>query len=142
MIWPWIIAQLLMVLYIRFASWHHAPAVNAMREYVPTPNPYEDPFHTYSFLQAATVTVIISLGLFAYETWIWCGVMAIVCGLWYSLLFDPWLNKGTYKNWDYLGDDSSFDRWFKKKFGKHAGQEKAIFIAVLILITNILKFIF
>lgn len=112
-----------------------------MREYVPTPNPYEDPFHTYSWLQAFVVALTISLGLLAYHSFPWCVVFGVLCALWYWLLFDPWLNKGTYKNWDYLGNDSTIDRWLKKRFGKNGGQIKAIIMVVLIVLINAVKIV-
>ena len=141
MILSWAISQLLMVLYIRFAAWHHAPAVNAMREYVPTPNPYEDPFHTNAWFQAAIVALCISLGLLSYHTFWWCIVSGVLSACYYWLLFDIWLNLGTYKNWDYLGQDATLDRLLKKIFGSRAGEWKAIILTALIVIINVLKFI-
>jgi hypothetical protein len=141
MTYSWIIAQVLMVLYIRFASWHHAPAVNAMREYVPTPNPYEDPFHTNSWFQAAIVALSLSLGLLSYQHWSWCIVFGFNCAFLYWLLFDIWINRGTHKTWNYLGHDPSLDRWLRKLFGTRAGEMKAIILVVLIIISNILRFI-
>lgn len=139
MTWPWIIAQVLMIVYIRFASWHHAPAVNAMRDYVPTPNPYEDPFHTYSWMQAAVVALCLSLGLLSYEHWAWCMMFGFLCAFWYWLLFDPWLNQGTFRKWYYLGLDSSIDRRLKKRFGKKAGKVKAAAMVFIIILINLLK---
>lgn len=141
MILSWIISQVLMILYIRMAAWHHAPAVNAMREYAPTPNPYEDPFHFWSFGQAVIVALCISLGLLSYQPWYWCAVMGLLCGCWYSLLFDPWISKGIHMNWDYLGNDPGIDRWLKRLFGKNAGQIKATILSAIIIVINVLRFI-
>jgi len=141
MILSWIISQVLMVLYIRFAAWHHSPAVNAMREYVPTPNPYEDPFHTYAWLQAAIVALCISLGLLSYDTIWWCIVSGVLSACYYWLLFDVWVNLGTHRSWDYLGKDPSLDRWLRRMFGSRAGEMKAVILVVLIIIINVLKFL-
>lgn len=141
MSWSWIISQVLMIVYIRFASWHHAPAVNAMREYVPTPNPYEDPFHAYSFLQAAVVALCIVLGLLSYQPIAWCIVSGLLSAFYYWLLFDIWLNLGTHKNWDYLGNDPTTDSQLKKWFGNNAGRCKAILLSALIVAINILRWI-
>jgi hypothetical protein len=140
MIWSWIISQVLMIIYIRFASWHHAPGVNAMREYVPTPNPYENPFHFWSWFQAAIVALSLSLGLISYQPLSWCIVMGVLCAVWYWLLFDPMLNLGTGKSWDYLGSGSTMDRWLKRRFGNNAGEYKAIIMLLLIILINVLKF--
>ena len=140
MIWSWIISQLLMIIYIRLASWHHAPAVKAMRDYIPTPNPYEDPFHFWSFGQGVVVSIIIAASMLSYQPWGWCIVSGVLCGLWYSLLFDPWLNKQIPgRNWNYLGNDPGIDRFLKRIFGKHAGEYKFVICGLLIVLINLLK---
>jgi hypothetical protein len=139
-IWPWIIAQVLMVLYVRFAAWHHTPAVNAMREYVPTPNPYEDPFHFWSWFQAALLSLALACGLLSYYEWFWCLSFGKLCVAWYWLLFDPWLNNGTGKDWDYLGSDAGLDGWLRRNFGKKAGKIKAAIMTLSIILINLLFF--
>lgn len=138
----WFIAQVLIILYTRFSSWHHAPAVNAMRHYVPTPNPYESPFHFWSFWQAFIVSAVISLSILNYYHWFWSLQTAMLCVCWYSLLFDIWLNKGTDKNWDYIGSSSYIDTWLKRKFGVNAGKKKAMMVALTIIKINIIALIF
>lgn len=141
MILSWIISQLLMILYIRLAAWHHAPAVNAMRDYVPSPNPYEDPFHTNAWIQAMIVALCIALGLLSYQPLLWCVVSGMLSAFYYWLLFDVWLNLGTYKSWDYLGNDATLDRWLRRLFSSRAGEMKAVILVIVIVIINILRFV-
>ena len=137
----WIISQLLMIIYALFSAWHHAPAVNAMREYAPTPNIYEDPFHFWSAGQVTIVAICISLGILSYHPLLWCIVSGFLSVAWYWLLFDIVLNKGTGKSWDYLGNDATLDRFLKKRFGKTGGEVKAVCLVVIILIVNVLRFV-
>lgn len=139
-LWSWIIAQLLMVLYIRFSSLHHAPAVNAMRNHVPQPNIYEDEFHFWSIFQAIVVALAISLGLLAYHNIWWCAANGFICAAWYWALFDPWLNKETGKDWDYIGEEAGTDRFLTKMFKDRAGEYKLVLCLLFIAIINAIRF--
>lgn len=137
----WILSQVVIIAYAIASALHHAPAVTAFREYVPTPNPYERPFHRWAGAQATVVAVSISLGLLSYQSLVWCIVSGVLSFLWYWLLFDIVLNKSTGKSWDYLGGGSELDRMLKRNFGSNAGQIKAVCIVVVIILLNATKII-
>lgn len=136
----WFAGQVLIIVFAIVAAWHHTPAIKAIREYVPTPNPYEDPFHFWAAGQAIVFAVTLSLGLLSYHSFISCVVFGALSFCWYWLLFDPVLNRGTGKNWDYIRTSKGLDGWLTAKFGKRAGEYKAIAMIISIVLINVLKF--
>ena len=137
----WFGAQILMIAFVLFAAWHHAPAVKAFREYVPQPNPYEDPFHFWAAGMAIVFTVALSLGLLSWHPLLSCIVFGKLAFCWYWLLFDITLNEETGKSWDYVRSHKGIDGWLTRKFGNNAGEYKAVAMVVSIVLINVLKFV-
>lgn len=72
---------------------------------------------------------------------LWFILSMFISGICYWLVFDPVIAKNIGKNWDYIGDTSDTDNFLVKHLGKNAGEIKAIICAAIILIFNVLTFI-
>lgn len=92
-------------------------AVRMMREYVPTPNPFSEPFHFYGFGCSVVVGVTITL----LQTTLAGQILSpLLSGVLYWTVFDWKLNHEVYDKFDRIGRSSWIDRKLWEWFGKHA----------------------
>jgi uncharacterized protein YacL len=138
----WIL-QITFIIFTLAFAFFQAPAVMAMRDYVPVNNPFATKYHFRGNLVAIFVAFILTLVSIYIKPFPWYSQLPVpfmLCA-WYGLLFDSLLNFFTGKSFFYLGWTAKFDRWLNKKFPHgDAGEVKFIFCIGSLILLNLLKY--
>lgn len=127
----WLLSQVAILLFTLFSAKQEAPVVKAFRDYVPTGNQYEKPFHVNGWMMTLIFSLAISLPQLFIGKFIHFILMGLSACLIYWAYFDRWLNIFTGKPKDYIGQTSFWDKKLNKLFGKRAGQIKFIMCNVI-----------
>lgn len=135
------ITQAIFIVYTIIFAYFQAPCVNAMREYVPMNNPYQDPFHRRGTMVSAYVITVLSFLLLLFDQQVKDLIMPFVLIAWYWPLFNISLNHFTGKDWDYIGESAKRDRWLHKIF-PHGDPGEAVVLgcAAAIILLNLLLY--
>jgi hypothetical protein len=135
---PFILSQLAIIAYALFIGHKEVQAIRMVRDYVPTPNPYNEPFHFYGYGAAFVVGAVVTLFQQSVEAFI---IVPFLVSMWYSMLYDGVIGDEIYDDFTYLGNSSKIDKWFKHKFGVFAGKWKLGVIIFLIVVLNLIYFL-
>jgi hypothetical protein len=131
-------AQFLIILFAVLIANKETVAVRMAREYVPTPNPFNEPFHFYGY-SASVVFVILAV---LYQQSIEAMVLiAPLSALWYWVAFDYVINTEVFEKWDYVGYTSKIDKWLRRHWGNKAGKRKFWFSVAAIAVLNLIYFL-
>lgn len=128
------LAQLLVILYAWCSAQQEIPVVKMAKDYVPHGNPYQQPFHFWGWCMTAIVGAILTL-------FTGCFLTLFTSALWYSLLFDGWLNLGVGQPFNYIGQTAWIDKKLWALFGKKAPKRKQQITLFLLLNINALYFL-
>jgi len=136
----WAMIQILMIVFTRFASLHHGPAINAFRKYIPVGQitEYENPFHKWALGMAILADAFLCIILLLLTNIYLPFIMGLILILgWYGVFFDRWVNEQVPGRSKYhVSEHSTIDSWFIKKYGARAGEQKQYFGMALIIILN------
>lgn len=133
-----VVAQAGIIAYALFIAHKEVQAIRMIRDYVPTPNPYNEPFHFYGFGASLVITLILTVFQRSWEAVI---ITPFMCSLYYSVLFDSVIGSEVYNDKYYLGNSSKIDKWLKHKFGVFAGEWKTGIAGFLIVVLNLIYFL-
>ena len=105
-----------MFLFAWFISEKEVVTVKMQREYVPTPNPFNEPFHFYGYGASFIVGFILTVyQREALAFWLTPFTTALV----YWMTFNVNLNMGLDWKWNRIGRSSWIDKMLWKRFGKY-----------------------
>lgn len=124
------------------------PIIKAFRDYVPINNPYNKAFHKRSVPVVGIVGLLLIV-IYVLSSQIANPVVIVVRAAlfiplfvaWYKIVFDGYIGAAVYKDFFYLGDSSSQDRWIKETFQfTGPGEAKCIICLIVILAVNVFGF--
>lgn len=140
MTWQFIIPQLTAILCAVYLARHDAPVANHFSDRGAEPLTIAK-WHSNGFRLKFCLSAGIA-ALFA-PVWLVALLVGAVVALWIFLVFDPVLNKARKRgfSWDYLSDNDGTGRWLLKRFGKRAGQIKALACLIGIIGINIIYYV-
>jgi hypothetical protein len=133
-----ILAQLAIAIYALFIAHKEVQAIRMIRDYVPTPNPYNEPFHFYGYGAVVVVGLIVTTFQRSWEAALLTPFLSAII---YSVLYDGVIGDEIYNKFTYLGSSSKIDKWFKHKFGVFAGEWKLSLMCFLFVILNLIYFL-
>jgi hypothetical protein len=126
------LTQLVMILFAYSFAHFQEPIIRMIRDYVPTPNPYNFKFHKYGAAVAAVLGLMGALNIMPDIKW--SVINLFTNGLCYWLVFDLIIGFEVYDNLFYLGTTSKLDKLWKGN-----GKTKAFVLGVIILGINAVK---
>lgn len=113
---PFFLAEVLMALYAYMVAYKEITAVRMMREYVPTPNPFNEPFHFYGYMMAVPMGIAVTVLQLLHPSWKAFILTPLVSMTIYWAVFNWKLSSEVWGNWKRVGDSSWFDRTLKAIF--------------------------
>jgi hypothetical protein len=135
---PFLVGQVAFIIFVLFTAHEEVQVIRMMRDYVPKPNPYNEPFHFYGGGASIVPGVLVMM---CQNTWLTIALIPFICAMWYWLLFDYVINTEVFEKWDYVGYTSKIDKWLRRHWGNKAGKRKFWFSVAAIAVLNLIYFL-
>jgi hypothetical protein len=132
----YIIAQILMILYAYVVAYKEATAVRMMRDNVPSPNPFNEPFHFYGYMMAIPTGIAITLLQWVEPSISVFILTPLVSMNIYWCVFDWKLNDEVWDKWNRVGESSKFDIQLRKLFKTNVEQKTVMLKVTLYVLLN------
>lgn len=128
------VGQIIMICFAFFMASKEVTAVRMMREYVPTPNPFNEPFHFYGF----GASVIVAASIFCLQTDVLAFIISpFISSALYWTVFDWKLNHEVYDNYSRIGRTAWVDKNLWQLFGERAERNTVILKITTIILLNL-----
>jgi hypothetical protein len=136
------LAQILMMVYAYVAAYKESVAVRMMRDYVPIPNPYNEPFHFYGITMAAPMCAALFVSQIVQPSIAAFVLTPFVSISIYWAVFSWKLHDEIWDRWNYVGTTAKFDIWLRKKLGTKVEQKVVSIQVSLFVLLNLLYLLF